>query len=159
MNTRIPPGRGNPPTKEPPTDKKRRRWRKGKPHEVNPGPLWKYKKIVKKLLRTNNWTSAREKPQNLLQTEEPAPTQPAHTCTTENKRWGTDWPSDNQLVGRTHQRKTQQQPKTKDIHRANINHSLRSVRSGHQGDCTTESHRYSTTEVYTINPGGQNRST
>ena len=29
-------------------------------------------------------------------------------CTTENKRWGTDWPSDNQLVGRTHERKTQQ---------------------------------------------------
>ena len=34
------------------------------------------------------------------------------------------------------QRKTQKEPKTKDIHRANINHSPRSVRSGDQGDCT-----------------------
>ena len=48
-----------------------------------------------------------------------------------------------------------QKPKT---HRANINYSTRSVRSGDQGDCTTESHRYSTTEVYTINPGSQKRS-
>ena len=53
-----------------------------------------------------------------------------------NKRWGTDWPSDSQLVGKTHQRKSQQEPKTKDIHRANINYSPRSVRSGDQGDCT-----------------------
>ena len=68
--------------------------------------------------------------------EKPAPTQPAHTCTTENKRWGIDRPSDNELVGRTHQRKTQQQPKKKDIHRANINHSPRSVRWGDQRDCT-----------------------
>ena len=68
--------------------------------------------------------------------KEPAPTQPAHTCTTKDKRWGTDRPSDNQLVGKTHQRKTQQEPKTKDIHRANRNHSPRSVRSGDQGDCT-----------------------
>ena len=56
-------------------------------------------------------------------------------------------------MGRAHQRKTQQQPNTKDIHRDNINHSPRSVRSGDQGDGSTESHRYSTTEVYTINPG------
>ena len=55
---------------------------------------------------------------------------------------GADWPSDNQLVEKTHLRKTPQQPKTKDIHRANINHSPRSVRSGVQGDCTNESHRY-----------------
>ena len=48
--------------------------------------------------------------------------------------------------------------KTK-TYRELINHSTRSVRSGDQGDCTTESHRYSTTEVYTINPGGQNRET
>ena len=47
-----------------------------------------------------------------------------------------DRPTNNQLVGKTHQRKTQQQPKTKDIHRAKINHSPRSVRSGDQGDCT-----------------------
>ena len=78
----------------------------------------------------------REKPQNLVHREEPAPTQPAHTCTTEDKRWGTDWSSDNQLVGKTHQRKSQQEPKTKDIHRANINRSPRSVTSGDQGDCT-----------------------
>ena len=39
-------------------------------------------------------------------------------------------------MGRAHQRKTQQQPNTKDIHRDNINHSPRSVRSGDQGDCT-----------------------
>ena len=45
------------------------------------------------------------------------------------------------------------------MHRANIKHSPRSVRLGDQGDCTTESHRYSTTELYTINPGGQNRAT
>ena len=44
-------------------------------------------------------------------------------------------------MGRTHQRKTQQQPNTKDIHRHNINHSLRSVSSGDQGDSTNESHQ------------------
>ena len=65
----------------------------------------------------------------------------------------------NQLVGKTHQRKTEKEPKTEDIHRANINHSPRSVRLGDQGDCTTESHRYSITEFYTKNPGGQNRAT
>ena len=58
-------------------------------------------------------------------------------------------------MGRTHQRKSQQEPKTKDIHRANINHRPRSVSSRDQGDCTTESHRYFITEVYTINPGVQ----
>ena len=76
------------------------------------------------------------KPQNNVHMEEQPATQPAHTCTTEDKRWGKDRPSDNQLLGKTHQRKTQQEPKTKDIHRANINHSPRSVRSGDQGDCT-----------------------
>ena len=115
--------------------------------------------MMEKLLRTNNKTRAREKPQNLVHMEEPAPTQLAHTCTRENKRWGIDRPSDNKLVGRTHQRKTQQQPKPKDIHRANISDSSRSVSSEDQGDCTTESHRYSTTEVYTVNTGGQNRAT
>ena len=39
-------------------------------------------------------------------------------------------------MGKTQQRKTQQEPKTKDIHRANRNHSPRSVRSGNQGDYT-----------------------
>ena len=57
------------------------------------------------------------------------------------------------------QRKTQQQPINKDIHKAKINHSLRSVTSGDQGDYTNESHRYSTTEVYDIIPGDQNRAT
>ena len=33
-------------------------------------------------------------------------------------------------MGKTHQRKTQQEPKTKHIHRANKNHSPRSVKSG-----------------------------
>ena len=56
-------------------------------------------------------------------------------------------------MGRTYQRKTQQQSKPKDIDRADINHSPRSVSSGDQGDTTTESHRYSTTEVHTIDPG------
>ena len=64
----------------------------------------------------------------------------------------------NQLVGRTHQRKSQQQSKPKDIHRGNISDSPRSVSLRDQGDCTTESHRSSTTEVHTINPGSQNRS-
>ena len=54
-------------------------------------------------------TNTREKSQNLVHTEETVPTQPTHTCTTENKRRWTDLPSDIQLVGRTHQRKTQQQ--------------------------------------------------
>ena len=35
----------------------------------------------------------------------------------------------------------------------------KSLSSADQRDCTTESHRYSTTEVQTINPGGQNRAT
>ena len=47
--------------------------------------------------------------------------------------------------------------KKKDIHRANINHSPKSVRSGDHRDCTTKSHRYSITEVYTKKPGDQNR--
>ena len=34
------------------------------------------------------------------------------------------------------ERPSKERPKTKDIHRANINHSPRSVRSGDQGDCT-----------------------
>ena len=32
----------------------------------------------------------KKKSQKLVHTEEPAPTQPAHICTTEDKRWGTD---------------------------------------------------------------------
>ena len=40
-----------------------------------------------------------------------------------------------------------------------MNHSPRSVRLGDQGDCTTESHRYSITEISTKNPGSQNRAT
>ena len=56
-------------------------------------------------------------------------------------------------MGKTHQRKSQQEPKTKDIHRTNIRHSPISVRLGNQGDYTTESHKYSTTEVYTITQG------
>ena len=63
------------------------------------------------------------------------------------------------MVGKTQQRKTQKEPKTKGIHRAYINHSPRSVRSRDQGDYITESHRYSTTEVYTKNTGSQNRVT
>ena len=39
-----------------------------------------------------------------------------------------------------------------------MNDSPRPVSSGDQGYCTTESHRYSTIEVHTINPGSQNRS-
>ena len=39
-------------------------------------------------------------------------------------------------MGKTHQRKTQQEPKNKDIHRANRNHSPRSVRWGDQRECT-----------------------
>ena len=61
-------------------------------------------------------------------------------------------------MGRTHQRKSQQQSKPKDIHRGNISDSPRSVSLRDQGDCTTESHRYSTTEVHATNPGSQNRS-
>ena len=90
--------------------------------------------------------------------EEPASTQPAHTCTKEYKRWWMEEPSVNQLEGRTHQRKTQQQSKPKDIQRANINDSPRPAGSGDQGDCTSESHMSSTIEVHTINPGSQNRS-
>ena len=55
-------------------------------------------------------------------------------------------------MGKTHQKRPKKEPKTKDINTANINHSPKSVRSGDQGDCTTESHRYSTTKVYTISP-------
>ena len=61
--------------------------------------------------------------------------------------------------GKDPPKKDPTKPKTKDIYRANINHSPTSLSSGDKGDCTTESHRYSTTEVYTINPGGQNRAT
>ena len=56
-------------------------------------------------------------------------------------------------MGKTHQRKSQKEPKTKDIQRVKINHSPRSGRSGDQGHYTTESHRYSTTEVHTITHG------
>ena len=110
---------------------------------------------MKKLLRTNNRTRAREKPHKLVHTEEPAPTQPAHSCTTETRGGGQIDPQITSWWERPSKKKTQQEPKIKDIHRANINHSPRSVSSGDQGDCTTESHRYSTTEVYTINAGGE----
>ena len=39
-------------------------------------------------------------------------------------------------MGKTHQRKTQQETETKDIHTDNINHSSRSEKLGDQGDCT-----------------------
>ena len=97
---------------------------------LNPGLIWKYNKIVEKLLRTNNRTRVREKPQNLVHTEEWASTQTVHICTTEYKTWWMEWPSINQLEGRTHQRKTQQQSKPKDIQRANINDSPRTESSG-----------------------------
>ena len=48
--------------------------------------------------------------------------------------------------------------KNKDIQRANIKNRPRPVSSGDQGDCTTESHRSPTIEVYTINSRSQNRS-
>ena len=56
------------------------------------------------------------------------------------------------MEGRTHQRKTQQQSKPKDIQKANINDRPRPASTGNQGDCTTESHRPPTIEVHTINP-------
>ena len=64
----------------------------------------------------------------------------------------------NQLEGRTHQRKRQQQSKLKDIHRDNIKDSPKRVSSADQGDCTIETHRYSIVEAYTIDPEGHNRS-
>ena len=88
---------------------------------------------------------------NQLQEQLPTPAQ-------QNTRGGGYSDPVNQLVGRAHQTKTQNQPKSKDIHRANINNSPTSVSSAYEGDCTTESHTYSITEVYTINPGTQNRS-
>ena len=55
---------------------------------------------------------------------------------------------------RTHQRTTQQQTKHNYIQRTNINGIQgipRVSKSGDQGDCTTESHRYLTTEVNITN--------
>ena len=40
-----------------------------------------------------------------------------------------------------------------------MNDSPRPVSSGDKGDCTTERHRTSTTEVHTRNPGSQKRTT
>ena len=63
--------------------------------QLNSGEITKNKQMNK----------SKRKDQNLVHMEEePAPTQPAHTCTTENKRWERDSPSDNQLVGRTHKK-------------------------------------------------------
>ena len=56
------------------------------------------------------------------------------------------------MEGRTHQRKTQQESKPKQIQRAKINHSPRAMSSGDQRDGITESHGSSTIEVHTINP-------
>ena len=72
----------------------------------------------------------RERPQNFEYTEESASTQTVHICIREYKMWWTEWPSINQLEGRTHQRKTQQQSKLKDIQKANINDSQKPVSSG-----------------------------
>ena len=44
--------------------------------------------MVEKLLRTNNLTRARENPQNLVHTEEPASTQPAHIPAQQKTRGG-----------------------------------------------------------------------
>ena len=114
--------------------------------------------MVEKLPTTNHWKRARGKSQNLVHTEESASTQPVYTCTTEYKSWWMEWPSVNQLEGRTHQRKTQQQSKSEEIQRANINNSPRPASSGDQGDFTTESHKSSTTVVHNRNPGRQNSS-
>ena len=150
MNIRIPAGKGNPSTREPPTYNYRRRWRKEwKIHRLKPGSIWKYNSMVEKLLKTNNWTRVREKPQNHAHMEEPASTDPSHTCTTQYRAWCAEWLSVNQLEGRTNQRKTQQQSKPKDIQRANINDSPRTESSGDHGHYTTESHRSSTIEVHT----------
>ena len=110
---------------------------------------------MEKLLRTNNWTRARPKVSKPWKHRRTSFNTTCPHLHNRKQDVGMDWPSHNQLVGRTHQRETQQQPKTKDIPRASINHSPRSASWGDHGDYTTESHRYSTTEVYTVNAGGQ----
>ena len=159
MNIRIPAGKGNPSTREPPTYNYRRRWRKEwKIHRLKPGSIWKYNSMVEKLLKTNNWTRVREKPQNHAHMEEPASTDPSHTCTTQYRAWCAEWLSVNQLEGRTHQKKDpttfktqthidsqhKQQPKTSMLRRSKRLY--------------TKSHSPSTIEGHTINPGSQNRS-
>ena len=95
------------------------------------------------------------------QTEKSSSTLTDCTCTIAHKMYWTEWCSLNQLDGRTHHRMTHQQSKSNYIHIVNIN-SIKAITrtssSGDQGDCTTESHRSPTIEVYTTNPVSQNRS-
>ena len=154
MNTSICAGRGNPRTKKPPTDNNWRRWgselksqqpppRNNLEIQLKGGEITQNKQL-------NNHKTEASKPRK---TEETASTQPVHTCTTEYKMWWVEWPSAKQVEGRTHQKKTQQQSKPKDIQIANINDSPRAATSGDQGHCTTESHRSPTIEVHTTNSG------
>ena len=154
MNTRIPAGRGNPQTKEPPTEEgeggsgsqtnstqdlsgNTTKWWRNYPEQTSE------QKQEKSLKTLYTW-------KNELKHNLPTPAQQ------KTRGGGQTYPQTTSWFGKAHQRKTQQEPKTKDIHRANINHSPRSVSLGDQGDCTTESHRPSTIEVHTINPGSHN---
>ena len=42
------------------------------------------------ITQNKHLNKSKRKASNLVHMEEPAPTQPAYTCTTENKRWGMD---------------------------------------------------------------------
>ena len=78
------------------------------------------------------------------------------SSTTAHKTWWAEWPSVSQVEGRTLQGKTQQQSKPNYTQRANVN-GIRDIprasSTGDQGDCATESHRYSTIEVHTQTQG------
>ena len=88
MNTRIPAGRGNPPKKEPPIDSNKKvkdgveatitQPRTHLEIQLNDGEITQNKQLNK---------SKREASKPCTHTKESASTQPAHTCTTEYKRW------------------------------------------------------------------------
>ena len=161
MNTRIPAGRGTPPTKELSTDNNRRRWRGGVGITLTQPSTY-----LEIQLNGGEITQKKQLNKSKRQSSKP--------CSHGRTSFNTTCPHQHNWIqevvdgvtlseptgGKDPPKKDQQQSKPKDIQRAIINNSSRPVSSGSgdQEDCTTESHRFSTIEVHTINPGRQNRS-
>ena len=85
VNTRIPAGRENPTTKEPPTDNKRRKSRNGS-HTNSTQDLFENTNGVE-IIQNKQLNKIKGESSNLSHMEEPASKQPAHKCTTEYNRW------------------------------------------------------------------------
>ena len=62
----------------------------GEAAQSQPSTYLKIQVNSEEITKNQQMKRATEKPQDLVHMEEPAPTQPVHTYTTENKTWETD---------------------------------------------------------------------